>query len=54
MRISSLAELLMLPTFDLRLRFARLGIPLRFGPQTQDEALRDVENALTYSQKSRS
>lgn len=48
------AELLKLPAFDLRLRFARLGIPLRVGPQTRDEALQDVENALNFSEQSRS
>jgi predicted HTH domain antitoxin len=48
------AELLELPAFDLRLRFARLGIPLRAGPQTRDEALQDLENALNFTEKSRS
>ena len=48
------AELIELPAFDLRLRFAHLGIPLRVGPQTRDEALQDVENALNFTEKSRS
>lgn len=34
---------------DLRLRFSHLGIPIRFGPQSMEEASRDVENSLKFS-----
>jgi predicted HTH domain antitoxin len=52
--LSRAAELIEVPAFDLRLRFARLGIPLRVGPQTTDEALQDMQNALNFTEKSRS
>jgi hypothetical protein len=37
------AELLHLNRFDLTLRFNRLGLPLRVGPASADEALVEVE-----------
>lgn len=37
------AELLSLSSFDLRMRFVRLDIPLRLGPATIEEALAEVE-----------
>jgi prevent-host-death family protein len=37
------AELLRLPSFDLRLRFLRLDVPLRLGPATVEEAVAEVE-----------
>lgn len=37
------AELLNLSSFDLRLRFVRLDVPLRLGPNTIEEALTEVE-----------
>lgn len=40
-----MAELLGLPFIDLSTRFHRLGIPLRVGPQTVEEVLRDAEVA---------
>ena len=41
--LSRAAELLGLPSFDLRLRFVRLDVPLRLGPTTIEEALAEVE-----------
>ncbi|MCX6028264.1 MAG: hypothetical protein NT169_03050 [Chloroflexi bacterium] len=41
--LSRAAELLSLPSFDLRLRFVRLDVPLRLGPATIEEALAEVE-----------
>ena len=41
------AELLELPQADLQLRLVNLGIPLRQGPATSEEARQDVINALT-------
>lgn len=37
------AELLGLPWVDLRLRLARLGIPLRLGPETIEELRAEIE-----------
>jgi predicted HTH domain antitoxin len=37
------AELLDLPWMDLRLRLARLGIPLRLGPQSIEELRAEIE-----------
>ena len=37
--LSRAAELLRLPSFDLRLRFVRLDVPLRLGPATVEEAI---------------
>jgi predicted HTH domain antitoxin len=48
------AELLDLPWVDLRMRLARLGIPLRLGPATLEEAYQDVRNAITMSNEIRS
>lgn len=39
------AELLSLNSIDLRLRFHRLGVPLRFGPETVEEAWEDIRAA---------
>ena len=44
--LSRAAELLGLPSFDLRIRFVRLDVPLRLGPATLEEALAEVEVAL--------
>jgi len=41
--LSRAAELLNLPSFDLRMRFVRLDVPLRLGPATIEEALAEVE-----------
>jgi len=41
--LSRAAELLGLPSFDLRTRFVRLDVPLRLGPATIEEALAEVE-----------
>jgi hypothetical protein len=41
--LSRAAELLGLSSFDLRLRFVRLDVPLRLGPATIEEALAEVE-----------
>ena len=49
--LGRMSELLKLPQFDLRLRFSRLGIPLRTGPQTKEEAEQDIENALNFIEK---
>lgn len=43
------AELLKLSSFDLRMRFVRLDVPLRLGPATIEEALAEVEVALRLS-----
>jgi hypothetical protein len=40
------AELLGLSRFDLQERFVRLGVPLRLGPATLEEARAEVEAAL--------
>ena len=45
--LSRAAELLKLSSFDLRLRFVRLDVPLRLGPATIEEALAEVEVALS-------
>jgi len=44
------AELLGLPQPDLQLRLTHLGIPLRQGPVTLDDAQQDIANALSASQ----
>jgi predicted HTH domain antitoxin len=43
------AELLGLPVQDLRMRFVRLGIPLRQGVETLPELEEDVRNAQSLS-----
>jgi hypothetical protein len=45
------AELLKLPSFDLRLRFVRLDVPLRLGPATIEEALAEEEVASRLAQR---
>jgi prevent-host-death family protein len=41
--LSRAAELLDLSSFDLRMRFLRLDVPLRLGPTTIEDALAEVE-----------
>ena len=48
--LSRAAELLRLPSFDLRLRFVRLDVPLRLGPATVEDALADMTVALSLAQ----
>jgi prevent-host-death family protein len=43
--LSKMAEQLSLSRFDLMARFERLGIPLRLGPATIDEAREEIEAA---------
>jgi prevent-host-death family protein len=43
--LSKTAEQLNLSRFDLMARFERLGIPLRLGPATIDEARKEIESA---------
>jgi hypothetical protein len=43
------AELLGVPLLDLQSRFRKLGIPLRWGAQTIEEARREVEVAAALS-----
>ena len=43
------AELLDLPQADLQQRLTHLGVPLRLGPATLDEAQQDIANALSAS-----
>ncbi len=43
--LGRMAELLGLPMADLQMRFVRLDIPLRLGPQSMEEARMEVENA---------
>jgi hypothetical protein len=43
------AELLNLPSIDLRTRFLRLDIPSRTGPSTPEEIAQDTANALAFS-----
>ncbi len=43
------AELLGRSRFELAERFQRLGVPLRMGPETLEEAELEVRNALAYS-----
>jgi prevent-host-death family protein len=43
--LSKMAELLNLSRFDLMARFERLGIPLRLGSATIDEAREEIEAA---------
>lgn len=45
------AELLELTWADLRLRLHRLGVPLRFAPETVDESLEDARIAEEWSGK---
>lgn len=52
--LSRAAELLKLPSFDLRLRFVRLDVPLRLGPATIEEALDDVDVALRLARREQS
>ena len=47
--LSRAAELLELPVQDLRMRFVRLGIPLRQGVETLQELEEDVRNAQSLS-----
>jgi predicted HTH domain antitoxin len=47
------AELLELPPFDLRLRFSRLGIPLRLGPRSMEELEEEVRNAELWADQNR-
>jgi predicted HTH domain antitoxin len=47
--LSRTAELLSLPALDLRIRFARLNIPLRQGTTSTEEADEDVQNALSWA-----
>jgi predicted HTH domain antitoxin len=42
------AELLGLSRFELQERFVRLGVPLRLGPATLEEARAEVEAALKF------
>ena len=49
--LSRAAELLGLSSFDLRLRFVRLDVPLRLGPTTIEEALAEAEVALSLAQR---
>ena len=49
--LSRAAELLGLSSFDLRLRFVRLDVPLRLGPATIEEALAEAEVALSLAQR---
>jgi len=44
------AELLELSWLDLRLRLARLGIPMRLGPQTKEEILVEIEAMKKWEQ----
>jgi predicted HTH domain antitoxin len=50
--LGRMAELLGLPAFDLRLRFVRLGIPLRLGPRTIEEAQEEIKAAHEWEKKS--
>lgn len=45
------AEVLDLPWIDLRDRFARVGIPLRLGPETPEELEIEIRNALSVGQQ---
>jgi len=47
------AELLDLPWMDLRLRLARLGIPLRLGPQTIEELRAEIEAIENWERRRR-
>jgi len=49
--LSRAAELLNLSSFDLRMRFVRLDVPLRLGPATIEEAIADAEVALRLAQR---
>ena len=42
------AELLGLSRFELQEHFVRLGVPLRLGPATLEEARAEVEAALKF------
>jgi predicted HTH domain antitoxin len=45
------AELLELPWVDLRYRLLRLNVPMRFAPETAEEALEDAQVAGEWSRK---
>jgi hypothetical protein len=47
------AELLELPWIDLRSRMHRLGVPMRVGPETIEEALEDARIAGEWAKKAR-
>ncbi len=47
--LSRAAEVLDLPVLDLRMRFVRLGIPLRLGMETTQELEEDIRNAQIWS-----
>jgi predicted HTH domain antitoxin len=49
--LSRAAELLKLPSFDLRLRFLRLDVPLRLDPASVEEALAEEEVALRLAER---
>jgi len=46
--LGKLAEELGVSRFELMDRFDRLGLPLRLGPATVDEAREEIEAALAY------
>lgn len=50
--LSRAAELLDCSPSSLRSRFSRLGLPLRTAPSTSEEAQRDVETALQWTDES--
>ncbi len=50
--LARMAELLGLPMADLQMRFVRLDVPLRLGPQTVEEARLEVENARRWAAQS--
>lgn len=50
--LSRAAELLDCPPSSLRSRFSRLGLPLRTAPSTPEDAERDVETALQWTDES--
>ncbi len=50
--LGRMAELLGLPMADLQMRFVRLDVPLRLGPQTMEEARMEVENARRWAAES--
>ena len=47
------AELLDLPWMDLRLRLARLGIPLRLGPESIEELRAEIEAIENWERRRR-
>ena len=50
--LSKAAELLNLPVIDLRLRLARLGVPLRLGASSIEELDKEVRNARALARRS--